>query len=70
MYPIERYLKVLKGYVRNMAWPERNMATFYTIEKAFGLCTKYICEVKSIRRRVWDDKKKPTMHDEVLEGNG
>jgi len=26
--------------------------------------------VKSTRRKVWDDKEEPTMHDEVLEGNG
>jgi hypothetical protein len=26
--------------------------------------------MKSNRRRFWDDKEKPTMHGEVLEGNG
>jgi len=26
--------------------------------------------VKSTRRRMWDDKEDPIMHDEILEGNG
>jgi len=70
MYPIERYMKALKGYVRNMAQPKGSMATRYTIEEALGFYIKYIREVKSTRRRVWDDQEEPIMHDEVLEGNG
>lgn len=70
MYPMERYMKALKGYVKNMAQPEGNMATGYSIEKTLGFCTKYIQGVKSTRRKVWDDKEGPTMHDEVLEGSG
>jgi hypothetical protein len=42
MYPMERYMKVLKGHVRNMARPEGNMSTLYAIEKAFGFCVEYI----------------------------
>jgi hypothetical protein len=26
--------------------------------------------VKFTRQRVWDDQEEPTIHDEVLEGNG
>jgi hypothetical protein len=46
------------------------MATRYAIEEALGFCTKYIQKVKSIKRRVWDDKEELTMHDEILEGCG
>jgi hypothetical protein len=70
MYPFERYMKALKGYVRNMAWPGGSMANGYSIEEALGFCIKYIQEVNSTRRRVWEDKEEPTMNDEVLEGNG
>jgi len=63
-------MKALKGYVRNMAQLEGNMATGYFIEKALRFCTKYIQRVKSTKRKVWDDKEGPTMHDEVLEGSG
>jgi hypothetical protein len=66
---MERYMKALKWYVRNVAWLEGSMATRYVIEEALGFCTEYIQDVK-FTRRVWDDKEEPTMHDEILEGNG
>jgi hypothetical protein len=34
MYPMERYMKTLKGYVQNMAWLKGNMAIGYAIEEA------------------------------------
>jgi hypothetical protein len=49
---------------------EGNMAMGYSIEEALGFYIKYIQKVKSTRRKVWDDKEKPTMHNEVLERNG
>lgn len=42
----------------------------YSIKEVLGFHTEYIQEVKSIRRKVWDDKEEPIMHDEILEGNG
>jgi hypothetical protein len=36
MYPIERYLKTLNGYVGNRAKPEGGMAKRYAIEEAVG----------------------------------
>ncbi len=65
-----RYMKALKGYVRNMARTEGSMAMGYSIAKALGFFMEYIQEVKSTRKRVWDDKEEPTMHNEILEGNG
>jgi hypothetical protein len=46
------------------------MAIGYSTEEALGFCTKYIQDVKSTRRRVWDEKEEPIMHDEIIEGNG
>jgi hypothetical protein len=69
MYLMERYMKALKGYVQNMAQPKRSMAIGYAIEEALGFCAKYIQQVKSTKR-VWDDLEKPTMHNEMLKGNG
>ncbi len=43
---------------------------WYTIEETLGFCTKYIQEVIPTRRTMWDDNEDPTMHDEILEGNG
>ncbi len=61
-------MKTLKGYVRNMAWPERSMAIGYAIEEALGFCIEYIQQLKYMKR-VWDDLEEPTMHDGVLKGN-
>jgi hypothetical protein len=38
MYPMDRYLKTLKGYVRNKVRPKSNMEKGYTIEEALGFC--------------------------------
>jgi hypothetical protein len=46
------------------------MAIGYSTEEALGFCMEYIQEVKSTRRRVWDEKEEPIMHDEIIEGNG
>jgi hypothetical protein len=70
MYPMERYLKTLKGYVRNRARPEASMAEGYAIDEAFGFCTEYMQSYTVTSRRVWDDKEDPTMNDEILEGVG
>jgi hypothetical protein len=42
MYPVERYMKTLKGYVRNMARPEASMAEGYLKEECFGFITEYL----------------------------
>jgi hypothetical protein len=36
MYPIERYLKTLKGYARNKVRLEDRMAKGYALEEAWG----------------------------------
>ncbi len=69
MYPIERYLKTLKAYVRNRDKPEGSMASGYAIVEALGFCTEYMQEYTTTARRVWDDKEDPAMYDEILEGN-
>ena len=42
MYPFERYMAVLKGYVWNRANPEGCMIEGYHIEEVVGSCTDYI----------------------------
>ncbi len=56
MYPIERYLKTLKGYVGNRAKPKGSMVKKYTIEEAVGFYIKYLMDFTATRCRVWDDK--------------
>ena len=56
MYPMERYLKTLKGYVRNRARSEASMAEGHVIDEVFGFCTEYMPSYTVTSRRVWDDK--------------
>ena len=42
MYPFERYMAVLKRYVRNRANPEGCMIQGYHTEEVVGSCTDYI----------------------------
>jgi hypothetical protein len=70
MYPIERYLKTLKGYVRQRAQPEGSMARGYNIDKTLGFCTEYMKRCHTTERRIWDDKEDPTMNVEIVEEKG
>jgi hypothetical protein len=42
----------------------------FAIEEAIGFCIEYLVDFTAIRHRVWNDKKDPSMFDEVLEGGG
>ena len=48
MYPTERYMKILKGYVKNRSRPEGCIAERYVVEEAIELCTEYLANVESI----------------------
>ncbi|XP_062000002.1 uncharacterized protein LOC133746279 [Rosa rugosa] len=48
MYPFERYMKILKGYVMNRAHPEGCIAERYLAEECSILCSKYIKQAVEI----------------------
>ena len=48
MYPIERYMKILKGYVKSRSRPEGCIAERYIVEEAAEFCTEYLSNVESI----------------------
>ena len=63
MYSVERYMKILKGYTKNLHRPEASIVERYTAEEAIELCSEYI------------EKAKPvgipeTRHDERVGGKG
>jgi hypothetical protein len=70
MYPIERYLKTLKEYVRTYARLEASMAEGYAMSETLGYCTEYMQRFHGTRRRVWDDREEQRMMDEMVQGNG
>jgi hypothetical protein len=70
MYPIERYLKTLKDYVRTYARSEASMAEGYAMSETLGYSTEYMQRFEGTSRRVWEDKEENTMIDEIIQGNG
>lgn len=48
MYPFERYMKTLKGYVRNHHRPEGCIAECYVAEEALEFCSDYLKNKKLI----------------------
>jgi hypothetical protein len=70
MYPIERYLKTLKDYVRTYARPEASITEGYAMSKTLGYCIEYMDRFEGTRRRVWDEKEENSMKDEIVQGSG
>ncbi|KAL6272496.1 hypothetical protein ACE6H2_023188 [Prunus campanulata] len=48
MYPFERYMKVLKGYVQNRTRPEGCIAERYIAEEAVEFCTDHLSDVSTV----------------------
>ncbi|XP_026407860.1 uncharacterized protein LOC113303082 isoform X2 [Papaver somniferum] len=47
MYPVERYLKTLKSYVRNMAQPEGSIAEGYIADECVTFMARYLDQVET-----------------------
>jgi hypothetical protein len=54
MYPIERAMKVFKGYVRNGSRPEASMAEGYILDETIRFVTEYLQDFRHVRHRIWD----------------
>jgi hypothetical protein len=70
MYPIERYMKVLKDHVRNMARPEACMAEGYLKDECLGFVTEHLQRFEGTQRRVWDADEEYGDAEDVLQGAG
>jgi hypothetical protein len=68
MYPMERNMKTLKGYVRNMAQPEASIVERYLKDECLGFVTKYLQRFDVVHRRVWNAKEEYGDVEEVMEG--
>ena len=69
MYPIERYMKTLKDYVRTYAHLEGSIAEGYRMDETLGFCTEYMRKYKGTVHRLWDPDEDATMTDEILPSN-
>ncbi|GAU37881.1 hypothetical protein TSUD_395650 [Trifolium subterraneum] len=48
MYPVERYMKILKGYMKNQNRPEASIVEKYIAEEAIEFCSDYMSEANAI----------------------
>jgi hypothetical protein len=70
MYPVERYMKTLKNYVRNTARPQASVAKGYVQEECIGFVTEYLQRFDVVERQVWNADEEYGDAEEVLEGGG
>jgi hypothetical protein len=57
MSPIERYLKTLKGFVRQNSQPEGSMGEGYLVQEAMGICHDIIGDMDKYAPRVWKEEE-------------
>jgi len=48
MYPVERYMKILKGYVKNLYRPEASIVQKYIAEESIEFCSDYLGKAKPV----------------------
>ena len=48
MYPVEQYMKILKGYVKNHYHPEASMIERYIAEESIEFCSEYMTKANPI----------------------
>jgi hypothetical protein len=63
MFSYERYLAVLKSYVRNRAHPENSIMEGYTTEEFVEYCADYVRDGKRIYLSI-------PLHEDRLRGRG
>lgn len=68
MYPLERYMKLLKDHVRTFYRPEASMGKGYLKDETLGYMTEYLAEYKHVKTRVWNSDEEEGVHGLVLQG--
>ncbi|KAK9286407.1 hypothetical protein L1049_014803 [Liquidambar formosana] len=67
MYPFERYMKILKGYVRNYAQPKGCIAKCYLAEECMRFCSGYMKKEVGLDDR--QSRNQDFEIDAILEGH-
>ena len=57
MYPVERYLRTLKGYVRNKARPEGSIAEGCISEECLTFCSRFFEDVSTKLNRPYRQER-------------
>ncbi|XP_048604933.1 uncharacterized protein LOC106422183 [Brassica napus] len=66
MYPFERYMKVLKDFVRNLARPEGCIAEAYLAEECVRFCSQFLKKTTSYEEK--PDRNTEFESSSILEG--
>lgn len=48
MHPIKRFMKILKGYVKNLSWPPGCIIETYLVKEVIKFCAEFILDIESI----------------------
>jgi hypothetical protein len=67
MYPMEKMMKVIKGYVRNMSQLEGSMVKGYVLDEIMGFVIEYLYEFQHVSKRIWDVEEEEGVVGEALE---
>ncbi|XP_019264950.1 PREDICTED: uncharacterized protein LOC109242560 [Nicotiana attenuata] len=65
MYPFERYLRILKSYVRNYARPEGSIAEGYLAEESLTFCSRYLKNISTKFNRPARNDGESVSHGEI-----
>ena len=57
MFFIERYMKTLKGFVRQRAKPEESMSEGYLLQEAMGMLHDKIAQFDDFAPKVWKEEE-------------
>jgi len=69
MYPIERYMKILKGYVKNQYRSEASMIERYITEESVEFCSDYMAKVKLISNNIRGVSVVSKDHEDLLQAH-
>ncbi len=69
MYYLERYMKVMKGWVRQRARPEGSMAEGYVIFEGMHYLTEYTTRLSPSAPQLWSLKEDPKISSFLLPKN-
>lgn len=70
MFFFERYMKVLKHFVRQRARPEGSMAEGYIVQESLYYVTEYLLTIDRHAPRLWSEDDDEKVSGEVVQGRG
>ncbi|XP_040376261.1 uncharacterized protein LOC102713149 isoform X3 [Oryza brachyantha] len=72
MYPVERFLMRLKGYVRTRSHPEGSIAESYIFDESLTFCSQYLhgCETRYTRKARNDDGSRNINYEGKMQKRG